>query len=438
MSELRLEDGARVAVIGGGPAGSFFAYFLLEMAQRAGLDIEVDIHEPRDFSQPAPFGCNMCGGIISESLVQALAAEGILLPPTIVQRAIDSYVLHMDVGSVRIGTPLQEKRIGAVYRGGGPRDIKEAKWGSFDDHLLMMAQTKGANLVRRRVGDVKWRGGRPRVGIGDDAETYDLLAVAVGINSASLKMFEGYEAPRSTKTFIREYYLGEDQVERVVGSAMHVFLLDLPRLEFGAIVPKGDYVTVCLLGEDIDNALVKSFLESREVRECLAPYSLPDERSCQCAPRMNIGGAAQPYADRVVFVGDCAVTRLFKDGIGAAYRTAKAAARTAVFEGISADAFREFYRPTCRSISHDNAIGERTFAMSHRIQHWRFARRAILRMTASEQRLDGRRRRMSQALWDLFTGSASYKAVAVGMLHPAFWGRLIWHMALGLVWRRTP
>ena len=37
---LTLEDGARVAILGGGPAGSFFAYFLLELAEQAGKQIE--------------------------------------------------------------------------------------------------------------------------------------------------------------------------------------------------------------------------------------------------------------------------------------------------------------------------------------------------------------------------------------------------------------
>jgi flavin-dependent dehydrogenase len=120
QGDLRLEDGSRVAVMGSGPAGSFVSYFMLEMAFRAGLEIDVDIFEPRDFSRTAPHGCNMCGGIISETLVQNLAAEGINLPSSVVQRGIDSYMLHMDVGSVRIETPLHEKRIGAVYRGSGP------------------------------------------------------------------------------------------------------------------------------------------------------------------------------------------------------------------------------------------------------------------------------------------------------------------------------
>ena len=116
-----LDTGSRVAVIGGGPAGSFFAFYILDMAERMGMDLQVDVYEPRDFSRKAPQGCNMCGGIISETLVQNLAADGINLPPSVVQRAIDSYMLHTDVGKVRIDTPLQEKRIGAVTRGSGPR-----------------------------------------------------------------------------------------------------------------------------------------------------------------------------------------------------------------------------------------------------------------------------------------------------------------------------
>ncbi|HRJ40562.1 MAG: hypothetical protein KJZ86_06510 [Caldilineaceae bacterium] len=143
-SAYPLHDGARVAVIGGGPAGAFFAYFALDMAARAGRRISVDIYEPRNFFQPGPVGCNMCAGIVSESLVQMLAAEGINLPSTVVQRGIDSYVLHMDAGSTRIDTPLLEKRIGAVYRGAGPRDLKEADWRGLDGAICW-------NWPRRRA-----------------------------------------------------------------------------------------------------------------------------------------------------------------------------------------------------------------------------------------------------------------------------------------------
>ena len=57
-SDLTLRDGSRVAVVGGGPAGSFFSFFLLKMAEAIDLELEVDIYEPRSFSHCGPAGCN--------------------------------------------------------------------------------------------------------------------------------------------------------------------------------------------------------------------------------------------------------------------------------------------------------------------------------------------------------------------------------------------
>jgi len=433
-SNLKLGPGSPVAVIGGGPAGSFFSYFLQDMAQRVGMDIHVDIYEPRDFSSPGPGGCNMCGGILSESLVQALGAEGIGLPPTVVQRGIDSYVLHTEVGSVRIETPLHEMRIGAVHRGCGPRGIREIKWEGFDGYLQKLALSKGANLIRGRVDDIGWKEGQPEVKVRDGSpRTYELLGVAIGVNSPALKLFEklelGYHPPCVTRTSIRDYFLGEEEISRFLGNSMHVFLLNIPRLEFAAIIPKGDYVTVCLLGEEIDSELVQSFLGSAEVKKTMPPGWSPDQFTCQCSPHINVQGAIQPFADRMVFIGDCGVTRLYKDGIGAAYRTAKAAATTAVFQGISAEDFRRYFWPACQAISTDNTIGKAIFSVTRQIQKSRLARRAVLRMCESEQGQEGRHRRMSMVLWDMFTGSAPYRDILMRALHPAFLLRFLWGLA---------
>jgi flavin-dependent dehydrogenase len=150
-SSLRLENGSRVAVLGGGPAGSFFSYFLLDLAERVGIELELNIYEPRDFNLPAPRGCNMCAGVISETLVQNLATEGINLPASVVQKAINSYVLHTDLGIRRIDAAFLEKRIGAVFRGAGPHGDPEIKIHGFDEHMLSLAEEKGANLIRSRV-----------------------------------------------------------------------------------------------------------------------------------------------------------------------------------------------------------------------------------------------------------------------------------------------
>ena len=434
----QLQDGSRVGVIGGGPAGSFTSFFLLEMAGRVGLDLDVEIFEPRDFSCPAPHGCNMCGGIISETLVQNLAAEGINLPGTVVQRGIESYMLHMDVGSVRIETPVHEKRIGAVYRGIGPRDIKDRKWGSFDLHLEQLAVERGARVTRGRVDRVQLVEGRPCVAVkGGEFQSYDLLVVAAGVNSPTLKLFEKldieYRPPKTTKTFIREYFLGERVIDQCLGDSMHVFLLNIPRLEFAAIIPKGDYASICLLGESIDSDLVAQFLSSPQVRRCMPEGWSAEPRSCQCSPKISVGAAIRPFADRLVFVGDSGVTRLYKDGIGAAYKTAKACATTAIFEGVSAADFERYYWPICRSIKQDNAIGKVTFLTTRLFQRWPFLRRTLLNMTVKEQTTDRRAKDMSQVLWDLFTGSAGYKEIFLLTLHPRFLSRLGWELVASTV-----
>ncbi|MBM3881747.1 MAG: hypothetical protein FJ387_18820 [Verrucomicrobia bacterium] len=442
---LELEDGSRVGVMGGGPAGSFFSYFLLDLAARVGTRLELDLYESKDYSVPGPAGCNMCGGIISESLVQTLAAEGIRLPPTVITRGIDAYVLHMDVGTVRLETPRLEMRIGAVHRGAGPRGLQAADWQSFDGYLLELAAQKGARVVRGRVEDVEWQAGRPQLRVRNGAsQGYDLLAVACGVNSASIKLFEAgkgngsYRPPATAKTYISELHLGRERIAQYFGHAMHVFLLNIPRLEFAALIPKGDYVTFCLLGQNIDEDLVRAFFGAAPVRACLPPDWSGPKESCHCSPRINVGGASEPYADRLVFLGDCGVSRLYKDGIGAAYRTAKAAAVTAVFQGIGREDFRRHFWPACRSLARDNRLGRLVFAVTRLIQKWRFARRGVLDMVRREQAHAGRVRRMSEVLWNTFTGSAPYGEILLGTMHPAYIGRLIGSTLAGNWPRREP
>jgi flavin-dependent dehydrogenase len=135
---------------------------------------------------------------------------------------------------------------------------------------------------------------------------------------------------------------------------------------------------------------------------------------------MNIHEASRPFMDRVVLIGDCGVTRLYKDGIGAAFRTAKAAARTAVFSGVSADDFRRHYWPLYRSIARDNRYGFLLFAVMHRIKALEALLKGVLRTTAAEQTGGNGARRMSLVLWDMFTGSAPYRDIFFRTLAPGF------------------
>ena len=131
-SDYTLENGSRVAVIGGGPAGCFFSIFFIRLAQLLDLDIHVDIFEYRNFKADGPAGCNMCAGVISEGLVQLLSIEGIIIPDNLIERTIGSYLFHTPEGSIELEPPSPEAKIAAVYRGGGPRTETRGEVASLD------------------------------------------------------------------------------------------------------------------------------------------------------------------------------------------------------------------------------------------------------------------------------------------------------------------
>jgi flavin-dependent dehydrogenase len=275
---------------------------------------------------------------------------------------------------------------------------------------------------------------KPRHGLSQD---YEFLAVATGVNTNALRLFKpitpGFQPPRLVQTFVREYHLGKEKIESFFGHhAIHFFLLDLPGLDFGAIVPKGNYATVCLLGDDLSEQVVETFMNAVEVKNCMPPGWNSEEFVCHCSPRINLTGAIHPYADRMVFIGDSGISRLYKDGLGAAYRAAKVAAATAIFHGISEEDFRWDYWRSCRVMEFDNLVGKFIFAVVRLIKPHRFVSRAMVRMVDSEQAKPAAQRRMSRVMWDMFTGSAPYREIFMNILHPSFWSRWLWCMATSL------
>jgi flavin-dependent dehydrogenase len=126
---------------------------------------------------------------------------------------------------------------------------------------LKLAQQKGATVIHRLVTDVRREDDLMHVQCADQyGDDYDLVVLATGVNSRLMETLESenqeFQRPGLTKTFICEFHLGRKVIRETFGPSMHVFLLDIPRLEFAALIPKGDYVTLCLLGDDIDDELV--------------------------------------------------------------------------------------------------------------------------------------------------------------------------------------
>jgi flavin-dependent dehydrogenase len=436
--KLILEDGTKIGVIGGGPAGSFFAFFAFNLAKKMGLHIGIDIYEIKDFKKTGPAGCNHCGGIVSESLIQMLSDEGIVLPQQIIRRGIESYTLHLEIGTTVIDNISPEHSIASIFRGSGPLGSTVTSLQSFDGYLLDLCEMKGARIFREKVTDIERELDGISLIAGNTKRKYDLIVGAVGLNPKTLKLFQkvipGFIPPVTAKTYISEYYLGSEMVTRHFGNSMHVFLLNLPGIKFGALIPKGEYITLVLLGTDINKEIIDSFLSSEQV---LANFpegtDLKNIAPCQCFPSINIKNAMNPFADRVALIGDSSSSKLFKNGIGAAYITGKAAANTVFSDGIGKEDFVKSFQPVLSNLNADNAIGKLIFLVTTIIQKSLFLKRVLFQMVVREQTKERGKRVMSSMLWDTFTGSAPYKNILIRSLNPILIATLSWNIFTGML-----
>lgn len=410
-----LENGSEIAVIGGGPTGSFFSIFALKMAKMIGKEISVAIYEPKDFTKDGPLGCNRCGGIISELLVQTLAVEGINLPETLVQRGINSYRLYTDHGNVFIETPSHEKTIATVYRGGGPKGIIGNDKESFDRFLLDLAVSEGAIHNPLKIDRIEYNNIRPVLyAKGQKIQEPDLAVGAIGVKSQTYKIFEdmgfGYRRPETVTAAIAEISMHRSAISEYFGNSVHLFLLPIKGVKFAAMIPKGTYITVCILGKDIVMDTVNNFLDNRVVKSIL-PKTETYTINCRCLPKMNVRAPKIPFNHRVILCGDAGSTRLFKDGLGAAYIMGKAAAKTAVFHGVSKQHFQKEYYPVYRNIIIDNKFGKVLFAVTDAFKVHKVLNKSMFRVVQKEQLEPSSQKILSSVLWDMFTGNELYKNI---------------------------
>ncbi|MBI4287098.1 MAG: FAD-dependent oxidoreductase [Chloroflexi bacterium] len=403
MATKKLVSASRVAVVGGGPAGSFFALYLFRYGQSRGVDAKIDIYEPRSFAVPGPRGCNRCAGILSASLVQNLKELALDLPSAVVQSQITGYSLHSPYGVIDVQNPDPQSPIYSVYRGGGPLRFPVGVEASLDNFLLERAKASGARVISRRVTAIHLSPS-PRISCEGQEYPYDLVALAGGVNALGVEV-EGarYTPPRARRMAQDELHARPEDIAAAFGNRVRVCLFPGSSLAFGTLAPKGSFVNVSLLGLGATPPSVGEFLNADLVKRLL-PW--PYQQACGCEPLIAVGPARNPVADGFVAIGDACVTHLYKDGIGSALLTAREAARAAVFHGIGSDDLGKSYLPFCRAIERDNSWGRLLFSVHRNTKNSRTFFLAYARLIGAEQRRP--KRRSSRVLWGLFTGSYSY------------------------------
>jgi flavin-dependent dehydrogenase len=419
----RLGPGSRIAVIGGGPAGSSFAIFALHYAREANLDLEVTIFEPRDFSKPGPQGCNMCAGLIPIRSLRPLVDVGVTVPEDVIQQRIEHYTLHTVAGPIPLPQTGSDADVISVYRGSGPRNAPP--WPhdiSFDRFLLESARSRGADVVAERVTAVTAAPDR-QVVTATGSYPADLVVLAAGVNRSQIDLADVDFRPPPRQQMIQvELFLGADGVRDALGGSVHVVLAKHPGLAFGTLIPKGTFINVSLLGTDLPADSITNFLALPEVERMLASRPVS---ACSCRPRISVGPARPLFADRFVAVGDAGVTRLYKNGIGSAIQTAEQAARTAVLHGVSDAAFRRHYAPLCRAITRDNLAGRFLFSFSRVFRRYRWLTLPHLHSVVAERSMPPEQRHHSRFLWAMFTGAYPYRQLLGMALRPRIHLRLL-------------
>ena len=422
---LSIKDGSKIVIVGGGPAGSFFADFALHKAKELGININVTIYDKKSFSRSGQLGCNMCAGVISETLYAKLKRAKIIVPEAKIQQLINGYYFRTNNYGLQLYYPEQQNitDIVTVFRGGGPKNSSDHGNISFDDCLLQHTKTHGADIVYATIKEIDLpnKPGDPvnlttlKDGVRTNIQA-DLVVGAFGLNTSVVKRIVGpgvnYEPPESIRACNAELHLGKEHIEKYFGKNIFCFALGIHPIKFAAFTPKGEYITVSLVGQqDIKKEHLVRFLKHDVIRKLLPENWQIPKNLCICFPKIPVTHAKKPFADQLVIIGDASISRFYKSGIESAFHTARLAAESAFNYGISGSAFKKHYYSNAKKIiGHDNFYGHLLYSINGFVTGKNDLMTPYLKYT-NDNKDEWAAIRMNEALWGMVTGNIPYRNI---------------------------
>jgi flavin-dependent dehydrogenase len=447
-----------VAVIGGGPAGAFFAIQLLRKASELGRRMRVLVFERRH--QPAAGsiggegdcwrGCNHCAGGISPKLVEVLRRLNLDLPEAVIQSRIRNLTIQGYWKNIHIEVPEGREML-SVFRGSRPSRRGDPQQ-NLDGFLLQAAQGAGAELIG---GDVIKTGrsanGKPvityrRSGFEASLEA-DLLVFAAGVNAkpglraednpmfrAVQQMLPDFRPPRLRRALIFEMELEPGKPPWLEEELYYVEYgsKSLP-LEMSSLVPKRGFITAVLVGKSVDlavepaasRAIMNQFLELPQIRK-LVPPRTQLRLACACSPSMVVGSARNPFGHRVAVIGDMVTARLYKDGLLSAQQTAQALAEAVLEGGVDEGSLRRHYGPVVRQFCRDNRYAAMVFLLHRVVFSSSVLSRLLYQAVLTERKnTPAPQRNLEKILWRIASGDDRYEQVFRSMMRPMAWRSIL-------------
>lgn len=398
-----LASGGSAIIVGGGPAGAATAMALKQCAALLGRDVRVILVEGKRFAGEEHH--NKCAGVLSPPIVDLIERDlGVPFPRQLSRVAITGYVLHAGGRTLVLD--------GATEPSVALRRVQ------FDAYMLEAARQRGVEIVNARVTDLEFHADRVMVYTEGAPLAGEVVVGAFGLDEGTGAVFQrtvGYRQPPALSSVVTKYHPGAAGMQ-AFGQRIHAFLPPLGHIEFGAITPKGNHLTINIAGEAVDADLMNRFLAELEVRAALPDldqagrFDANDLRFYK--GRFPRGLARRIVGDRFVMVGDAAgLVRAFKGkGVTSAIQTGLRAAQVILRVGISERAFQAYL------VANQDIITDLPYGQVMRRLTILAARLRMMGLVLRAAEADPGLRR---ALFDAVSAHRSYQAVVQEGLSPA-------------------
>jgi flavin-dependent dehydrogenase len=391
-----------VVVIGGGPGGTAAAIALKLGGSALGRSVHVTIVEGKQFINEQHY--NQCSGVLAPPIVDLFEKRlHVPFPHHLCRNMITGYELHSNNRKILLeGDNIPSLSLRRIQ---------------FDEYMLSVARETGIEIVQARTTGVEFHSSHVLVYTESAPLEAEVVVGAFGMDEGAGHLFTqevGYRPPQAICSIITKYHPG-DEVMKKFGKHIHAFLPPSKRIEFGAITPKGNHLTINIAGSSAHSQDMYAFLNLPALKKVL--WSSQNREG-------NVGNnlrffkglfpssTAQNFSgDRYVMVGDASgLVRAFKGkGVTSAVLTGLRAADAILKTGISASAFQAYHTAN-RDITSDLPYGKVMRVLTRFASAYRFMDAVLL---AAENNLG-----LRQALFDAVSAHGPYRNVMKTALSP--------------------